>query len=371
MSVQLPRPSGHPWDRPVIVTGAAGFIGSHLVDALLDQGATVYGVDDLDPWYDVEQKRANLAPASANPRFRFLQASVTDRSLRSWWHEASTVFHLAGRPGVQDSWGLRFGEYVQRNVTDTNAVLDAALHAGVDRVVLASSSSIYGHQGAADEGRAPRPISPYGVTKLAAEQLAGVYGARGLDVTCLRYFTVFGPRQRPDMAIRRLIEATGSGPAFVRRGSGEQRREFTYVADVVAATLVAAHAPGVVGRSLDVSGGVTASLNDVVGLVEELTERRVDMVSTAGADGDPPTVAADLSAARAELGWEPRWTFTAGLAAQLEWHANDGTRPRWSVPPSPWRADRVVAAGRAPTPARRPQHWRAAPPSRPTSPPSR
>ncbi|MEM9607375.1 MAG: NAD-dependent epimerase/dehydratase family protein [Actinomycetota bacterium] len=321
MDVQNPEAESQLAGRRIVVTGAAGFIGSHVVDSLLAADAAVTGVDDLDPWYEPEDKLANLTAAAEHGAFTFRRCDVADPTLIPSWRDADVVFHLAGRPGVQDSWGHGFDAYADRNVRATQSVLEAALHAGVERVVLASSSSVYGAS-SADDDRTPRPVSPYGVTKLAAEQLAAVYAGRGLEVVNLRYFTVFGPRQRPDMAIHRLIEATRPGARpFVRRGSGEQRREFTYVADVVAATIAAAVAPDAAERAFDVGGGVSTSLNELIELVGALTGRSVRLESAPSADGDPMTTIANIEATEQVLGWQPTWSLTDGVAAQVDWHA--------------------------------------------------
>ena len=258
--------------------------------------------------------------------------------LRELLAGAGVVFHLAGRPGVQDSWGEGFGACVERNVAVTQRLYEAALEAEVERVVYASSSSVYGTTSATGAGRVAAPVSPYGVAKLAGEHLAGVYRARGLAVTSLRYFTVYGPRQRPDMAMYRLFQASmPDGPTFVRRGSGEQRREFTHVSDVVAATIAAGWSVGAEHASIDVGGGSSVSLRDVIDVIECLTGAPVRLRSTESAAGDPTVTLADHGDALRLLGWRPVIDLEQGLRSQWEWHR----QRRWSPGPSGGRHQRV------------------------------
>lgn len=304
----------------VVVTGAAGFIGSSLCTALLGDGHHVRGIDRRDPEVDAAAS-ANLATATGHPRFALHVADLLDEAVPDLVAGADAVVHLAGRPGVQPSWGAGFAAYARANVAGTQAVLEAALVTGGPRVVLASSSSVYGDvaAGRAAEGAALSPRSPYGVTKAAAEQLGAVYALRGLPVTALRYFTVYGPRQRPDMAFHRVIEAALGGPPFVQRGDGCQVREFTYVDDAVAATIAALAAdlpPGWIGN---VGGGEPTSLRDAIRLVEELTGWVVPVVPASASAGDPDRTAADLRRTSLALGWRPTTPLRAGLAAQIAW----------------------------------------------------
>src|SRR5438270_719868 len=227
--------------RPVLVTGAAGFVGSHLCESLLDAGHAVHGVDSFTPHYARELKELNLEGPRAHPKFTFHEADLLGAALPELTDQVGWVFHLAARPGVRDSWS-DFEDYVHSNVYGTKTLLDAC--AGRDlRVVFASSSSVYGdaeHLPVTEETRL-RPISPYGATKVMTEVLAGAYAqAHGLAVVGLRYFTVYGPRQRPDMGLARFIEAAAQGREIPVYGDGSQLRDFTYVEDVVTATIAAA-----------------------------------------------------------------------------------------------------------------------------------
>jgi UDP-glucuronate 4-epimerase len=232
------------------------------------------------------------------------------------------VFHLAAQPGVRGSWGQTFAVYVRDNILATQRLFETAARLGV-RVTFASSSSVYGdaERHPTSEDVRPRPISPYGVTKLGCEHLAGAYGRGfGLDVVALRYFTVYGPRQRPDMAFTRITTALHQGRAFRVFGSGEQSRDFTYVADAVSATLAAMdRAPA--GAVYNVGGGTEASLCDVIALCEQISGRRLELVREEAMAGDVRRTAADTSTIRAELGWAPRTGLEEGLSAHLEWAA--------------------------------------------------
>lgn len=323
-----------------VVTGAAGFIGSHLVDLLLQRGRTVVGLDSLDPAYSPAQKRANLAAAERHPSFRLVVDDLRRADLAALFAGATTVFHLAARAGVQDSWRQGVTDTWEVNVAGTQAVLEAALAAGVGRVVLASSSSVYGETAAPGGPRTVNPISPYGASKAACEHLAGVYAGRGLEVVTLRYFTVFGPRQRPDMAMHRMFEATRpEGPTFCRRGSGEQTREFTFVRDVAEAT-AAATVPAAAGRTFDVGGGARPSLNDVIAAVGVVAGAAVQVRTVPRPAGDPQATAADTGPARKLLGWRPVTPLRRGLAEQAAWH-----RQRWAAGSRP-APQPIVRSGR-------------------------
>jgi nucleoside-diphosphate-sugar epimerase len=301
-----------------VVTGAAGFIGSHVADALEAAGHDVVRVDAFTDNYDGARKRANLG-----------QADVVELDLAGEGDElaqlvagADGIFHLAGQPGVRASFGPDFTLYVERNVVASERLFESAALHGV-RVVYASSSSIYGDAEAfpTPEAAAARPISPYGVTKLACEHLAFALGRSvGLETVGLRYFTVYGPRQRPDMAFTRMLEALADGDVFPLLGDGSAARSFTYVADAVAATL-AAMEHGRAGAIYNVGGGETATMAEAIGLAERISGRTLAIERHGAAAGDVRRTGADVSKAAAELGWAPATTLAVGLAAQWEWVA--------------------------------------------------
>jgi len=296
-----------------VVTGAAGFIGSHLAEALLADGHEVVAVDCFTDYYDPAQKRANA------DGFDVLERDLAETPLDLGGVDG--VFHLAGQPGVR-SFGEAFPLYVRRNVFATQKVFEACAAAGV-RVVFASSSSVYGDAESypTREDATPRPLNPYGITKLDCEHLAYAYGrAFDLEVATLRYFTVYGPRQRPDMFFRRVCERLLDGGTFEIYGTGEQSRSFTYVGDVVSATrAVMERAPG--GATYNVGGGDEASMTEAIALLEELSGRRLEVERVAAVEGDMRRTNADVSRIRADVGWEPRTSLRDRLAAMWSWAA--------------------------------------------------
>jgi len=303
-----------------LVTGCAGFIGSTLTETLLDAGAEVVGVDAFTDYYPRDRKEAQLAGARERPGFELNELDLGAGPLPERLLEGiDGIFHLAARPGVRASWGAGFPAYLNDNLAATHYIVEAAAERDVP-VVYASSSSIYGdalsYPTAEDTG--PAPISPYGVTKLATEHLIGAYIRDfGLRCTVLRYFTVFGPRQRPDMAFQRIVEAIVAEREFEVYGDGSQSRDFTFVADAVAATIAAMEA-GPDARTYNVGGGSEASLRDVVATVEELSGRSLRIRYGDRAAGDVRRTLADTTRIRNELAWEPRFDLRSGLAAQLD-----------------------------------------------------
>lgn len=308
-----------------LVTGAAGFVGSHLSDALLARGDDVVGIDAFTAYYERDAKDANIAAARTNPRFRLVEDDLLTADLAALLEGVDVVFHQAAQPGVRLSWSKGFDEYVARNVLATQRLLDALVEARpTARLVYASSSSVYGNQPRypTTEHDVPRPFSPYGVTKLAAEHLCSLFAENwGLATVSLRYFTVFGPRQRPDMSIHRLCEAARSGSPFPRYGDGTQIREFTYIDDIVAGNLAAADADVAPGTFVNLAGGGEITLNDLIALVGDVAGREVVVDDQPAMPGDSFRNGGAIDLATKLLGWAPTVSLEDGLRAQYAWHA--------------------------------------------------
>ena len=305
-----------------LVTGCAGFIGSHLTDELLARQVTVRGVDAFTPYYPAEQKRANLEGALSDPRFALVESDLRDAALEPLLDGIDVVFHLAGQPGVRVSWSDGFPLYMEHNVLATQRLLEAVRGRSLHRFVYASSSSVYGNaiRYPTTEDDVPHPHSPYGVTKLAAEHLMGLYAENyGIPGVSMRYFSVYGPRQRPDMGFSRFLDAAVSRRPLPRYGDGEQIRDFTYVADVVAATIAAGDADVPNGSVFNVSGGTEISVNSLIDLVSDIVGHSVEVEGLPTQPGDVRQTGGCNKRARAALGWEPRVTLRDGVAAQLAW----------------------------------------------------
>ncbi len=302
-----------------VVTGAAGFIGSSLVDSLLADGHQVVGVDAFTDYYERSVKESNLQAALRNSSFRLLEGRVQDLALEPILGGQEVVFHLAAQAGVRASWGREFSHYTDHNVLGTQRVLEAALQAGRPRVVYASSSSVYGDSDVLPlrEDAPCRPVSPYGVTKLAGEHLAVLYAKSfALPTVSLRFFTVYGPRQRPDMAFHRFLKAARDGEAIRVFGDGRQTRDFTYVSDIVAAIRAAA-VSGRPGSVYNVGGGERLALLDVLRTMEGVTGRPFRIVHEDAQKGDMKDTFADTSAARRDLAF--RSTVALGEGLEREW----------------------------------------------------
>lgn len=303
-----------------LVTGCAGFVASHLAEALLERGDGVVGIDAFTDYYDRELKEANVERLRGRPRFELIEGDLLETPVSELLEAVDGVFHLAAQPGVRGSWGETFAVYVRDNILASQRVFEAAARAGI-RVVWASSSSVYGDAEAypTPEDVEPRPISPYGVTKLACEALAGAYRtSAALDAVGLRYFTVYGPRQRPDMAFSRMTRALLGERPFRVFGDGTQSRDVTYVGDAVSASVLAMER-GRRGTLYNVGGGSEVSLAEVFTLIRRLTGRQLELEHEDRAAGDVRRTAADTAAAQADLGWSPTVSLEAGLRAQLEW----------------------------------------------------
>ena len=307
-----------------LVTGAAGFVASHLISALLDRGASVIGLDCFTDYYPRPLKEANLGVHRGRDGFRFVEARIQDADLAALLDGVTHVFHLAAQAGVRKSWGRDFRIYTENNVDATQQLLEACVGRPLHRFVYASSSSLYGDAAAIPmrEDALPQPVSPYGVTKLAAEQLCYLYCVNhGVPATSVRYFTVYGPRQRPDMAFNRFFQAAIAGQPIVLYGDGEQTRDFTFVTDAVAAT-IAAGDRGVPGRAYNVGGGSRVTVNHVLAIVERLVGRPVAVRREPVQKGDMRDTYADTSLARADLGFAPAVSLEEGLEAEYRWLAN-------------------------------------------------
>jgi nucleoside-diphosphate-sugar epimerase len=307
----------------VVVTGAAGFIGSHLAEALVDRGHEVVGVDAFSGHYPPADKWSNLSGLLGRPGFELHRLDLATAPVEPLLAGAVAVFHLAARPGVRTSFGPGFAGYLRDNVLATQRLLEGCVRARVPRLVVASSSSVYGDAPSypvTEESRT-RPVSPYGVTKLAAEHLCQAYaGLAGppMAVAVLRYFTVYGPRQRPDMAFRRFIEAAMAGRPLVVYGDGGQTRELTYVDDVVRASLLAMTAPVEV-EAVNIGGGRRMRLDEALAMIGEATGRRLVVDRRPPRPGDARHTGADGTRAEALLGYRPETDLADGLAAQVAW----------------------------------------------------
>lgn len=302
-----------------LVTGCAGFIGSHLCEALLASGADVLGVDCFAAFYPRAVKERNMLALREHPRFEFRELDLGYRRVIGLLDGVDLVFHLAGQPGVRPSFGGGFKTYVRNNIQATQRLLEEASRRPVDAFVYASSSSVYGEAPSypTAEDSPLAPISPYAMSKFATEEIAKVYHrTRGVPVIGLRYFTVYGPRQRPDMAFARFLSAALAGQPLPVLGDGRQLREFTYVSDAVDATLAAA-ARGQAGAAYNVGGGASVSLEAVIALMEELFGRPLIRTHDRVPRGDVRVTQADGTLAEAQLGFRAAVSLEDGLAAQL------------------------------------------------------
>ena len=305
----------------VLVTGGAGFIGSHLCERLLAEGADVAGIDCFTDYYPRTFKNANLAALATSPRFTLVEARVQDADLPRLLDGITHVFHLAAQAGVRKSWGGEFRHYTENNIEATQVLLEACAKSNLHRLVYASSSSVYGDAAAIPmrEDELPHPISPYGVTKLAGEHLCRLYHANfGVPSVSVRYFTVYGPRQRPDMAFHRFLRAALTGQPVHVYGDGRQTRDFTFISDAVSAT-VAAGTRETAGHVYNVGGGSRVSVNEVLTLVGRLVGKPLDIRYEAAQKGDMRDTYADTSLAKRDFAYAPSITLEEGLDTELRW----------------------------------------------------
>jgi nucleoside-diphosphate-sugar epimerase len=306
--------------KSALVTGVAGFIGSHLSERLLSEGWRVTGVDCFTDYYAHSIKERNLAVVSHHPSFTFLEADLVKADLNALVDGIDVIFHQAGQAGVRASWGADFAIYTQNNVLATQHLLEAVKGTRLYRFVYASSSSVYGDAKALPvrEDTLPQPVSPYGVTKLAAEHLCHLYQVNfGVPSVSLRYFTVYGPRQRPDMAFYKFIRALLRDEPIPLYGDGEQTRDFTFITDAVEANLLAVGAPP--GSVFNVGGGSRVTVNQVIATLEELVGRSAKVNRQAKQAGDVRHTWADTAAARDIMGFVPQVNLRDGLAAEVLW----------------------------------------------------
>jgi UDP-glucose 4-epimerase len=304
-----------------LVTGGAGFIGSHLSERLLDQGAEITAIDCFTDYYPRPIKDRNLAALRGRAGYRFVESSIAAADLPALLDGKTHVFHLAAQAGVRKSWGRDFQIYTELNIDATQALLEACVGRPLERLVYASSSSVYGDNASLPmrEDALPCPVSPYGVTKLAAEHLCQLYFVNyGVPTVSLRYFTVYGPRQRPDMGFNRFFNAILDGRPLPQFGDGLQTRDFTFVADAVTATAAAA-VRGTPGRVYNIGGGSRVSLVDVFDLIGRVTGRPVKIDHQPAQKGDMRDTYADTSRARADLGFVPSVTLEDGLRQMFAW----------------------------------------------------
>ena len=305
-----------------LVTGTAGFIGSTLAEQLVAQGAEIVGIDCFTDYYPRAMKERNLAGLLNGPRFTFIESTIQNADLASILNGCSHVFHLAAQAGVRKSWGRDFAVYTVNNIEATQVLLEAMTRAStIERLVYASSSSVYGDLVAMPmrEDALPQPVSPYGVTKLAAEQLCYLYYTNfNVPAVSLRYFTVYGPRQRPDMGFHKFLRAAIRQESISLYGDGEQTRDFTFVHDAVGATIAAA-TKGVAGRVYNIGGGSRVSMNQVIDIIGRVSGRRLSVNRDEAQKGDMRHTYADTTLARQDLGFAPRVGLEEGLAAEFTW----------------------------------------------------
>ncbi|MBD0261248.1 MAG: NAD-dependent epimerase/dehydratase family protein [Tolypothrix sp. Co-bin9] len=307
----------------VIVTGAAGFIGSQLTETLLKQGEEVIAIDEFNDYYDPTLKRNNVAHLHSFPGFELIEGNIQFLDWQILLKEVEVVYHQAAQAGVRASWGQGFRLYTERNISSTQILLEAAKDAKhLKRLVFASTSSVYGDAETlpTDEKICPTPVSPYGITKLAAERLCGLYQKNfGVPLVALRYFTVYGPRQRPDMAFHKFFKSILQDEAIPIYGDGMQTRDFTFISDVVAANLAAASVPEAVGEIFNIGGGSRVVLKEVLDTMEEIVGKPIKRNHIEKAMGDARHTAADVSKAQRILGYQPKVSLRDGLMQEWEW----------------------------------------------------
>ena len=306
-----------------LVTGVAGFIGSNLADALIKRGDRVIGIDHFNDYYDPLLKRKNIAHLTHQSSFQLVEADLQHVDWSPLLSQVDVVYHQSAQAGVRASWGSGFRTYTEQNINVTQILLEAAKEAKqLKRLVFASSSSVYGDAETlpTHELICPQPVSPYGITKLAAERLCLLYYRNfAVPVTVLRYFTVYGPRQRPDMAFHKFFKAVLEEQPIAVYGDGHQTRDFTFVSDAVAANLAAATVPEAIGEVFNIGGGSRVVLTEILETIETIVGQPLRRETMKAAAGDARHTAADVSKARKILGYQPQVTLPEGLAKEWAW----------------------------------------------------
>jgi nucleoside-diphosphate-sugar epimerase len=306
----------------ILVTGACGFIGTNLCQSLLEDGHHVTGVDAFTENYSVEVKRQNQRKLLNYENFSFIEADLLNCNLNPIFADKEIVYHMAGQPSVHNSWGEDFQIYINRNILLTQKLLQAAVKSKTRKFINSSSSSVYGRvmTTPTSEKDSKTPISPYGVTKLAAENLVTLFSSEfGLDTVSLRYFTVYGPGQRPDMAFNKLIAAAASGLSFPLHGDGSQIRDFTFVGDVVNANKLAGSIETPAGSIFNVGGGSPVSMNHAISLIEQIMGKKIIINNVPIGPGNPTITTANCFSIEDALGWKSKVGILEGLNAQIEW----------------------------------------------------
>jgi nucleoside-diphosphate-sugar epimerase len=307
----------------IIVTGAAGFIGSHIAETLLQQGEEVIGIDEFNDYYDPMLKRKNVAHLNCWPGFTLIEGDIQFLDWQTLLQDVDVIYHQAAQAGVRASWGQGFRAYTERNISATQILLEAAKDTkNLKRLVYASTSSVYGDAETlpTNESIIPQPVSPYGITKLAAERMCSLYYKNfGVPVVSLRYFTVYGPRQRPDMAFHKFYKAVLQDEAIPIYGDGQQTRDFTFISDAVAANLAAATVPEAVGEIFNIGGGSRVVLAEVLETMSEIVGKPIKKNYIDKAMGDARHTAADVTKARQILGYQPQVSLREGLAQEWQW----------------------------------------------------
>lgn len=306
-----------------IVTGVAGFIGSHLAEALLKQGAEVIGIDQFNDYYSPQLKHNNVVNLKQYSGFKLIKADIQELDWQQLLQSVDVVYHQAAQAGVRASWGDDFHHYTERNINATQVILEGAKQIkSLKRIVYASSSSIYGDAVTmpTPETLCPKPVSPYGITKLAGERLCWLYQQNfGVPVTALRYFTVYGPRQRPDMAFHKFLKAAIDNKAISIFGDGQQTRDYTYVSDAVAANLAAGEVPEAIGEIFNIGGGSRVTLMELLEIMEQVIGHPIKKNYVSKAAGDARHTSADVTKAEKILNYKPLVSLKKGLTEEWQW----------------------------------------------------